>query len=56
MDEAGQIDEDINKDEIIALVMVQEDEDGNIQLVGVDGQPIPDGANALDVCYLPSVS
>jgi predicted NAD-dependent protein-ADP-ribosyltransferase YbiA (DUF1768 family) len=48
MDEAGQIDEDINKDEIIALVMVQEDEDGNIQLVGVDGQPIPDGANALE--------
>jgi hypothetical protein len=48
MDEAGQIDEDINKDEIIALVMIQEDEDGNIQLVGVDGQPIPDGANALE--------
>lgn len=48
MDEAGQINEDINKDEIIALVMVQEDENGNIQLVGVDGQPIPDGANALD--------
>ena len=48
MDEAGLIDEDINKDEIIALVMVQEDESGNIQLVGVDGQPIPDGANALE--------
>lgn len=47
-DEAGQIDEDIKKDEIIALVMVQEDADGNIQLVGVDGQPIPDGAKALD--------
>ena len=48
MDEAGLIDEDINKDEIIALVMVQEDENGDIQLVGVDGQPIPDGANALE--------
>jgi len=48
IDEAGLIDEDINKDEIIALVMVQEDEDGNIQLVGVDGQPIPDGANILE--------
>lgn len=48
IDEAGLINEDINKDEIIALVMVQEDEDGNIQLVGVDGQPIPDGAKALD--------
>jgi hypothetical protein len=48
MDEAGLIDEDINKDEIIALVMVQEDADGNIQLVGVDGQPVPDGANPLE--------
>lgn len=47
-DEAGLIDEDIKKDEIIALVMVQEDENGNIQPVGVDGQPIPDGAKALD--------
>jgi hypothetical protein len=48
MDEAGLIDEDINKDEIIALVMVQEDENGNIQLVGVDGQPVPDGVNPLE--------
>lgn len=48
IDEAGLINEDVKKDEIIALVMVQEDEYGKIQLVGVDGQPIPEGANALD--------
>lgn len=48
MDEAGLINEDVKKDEIIALVMIQEDADGNVQLVGVDGQPIPDGVNALD--------
>jgi len=48
MDEAGLINEDINKDEIIALVMIQEDENGKIQLVGVDGQPVPDGANSLE--------
>ena len=48
IDEAGLINEDINKDEIIALVMVQEDADGNIQLVGVDGQPVPDGVNPLE--------
>lgn len=48
IDEAGVINEDIKKDEIIALVMVQEDEDGKLQLVGVDGQPIPEGVNPLD--------
>lgn len=48
INEAGVIDEDINKDEIIALVMVQENEDGKIQLVGEDGQPIPEGINPLD--------
>jgi len=48
MDEAGQINEDIKKDEIIALVMVEEDADGNISLVGEDGQPIAEGANPLD--------
>jgi ABC-type transporter Mla subunit MlaD len=48
MDEAGQINEDIKKDEIIALVMVEEDGDGNISLVGEDGQPIAEGANPLD--------
>ncbi len=48
INEAGVINEDVNKDEIIALVMVQEDEYGKIQLVGVDGQPIPEGTNALE--------
>lgn len=48
IDEAGVINEDIKKDEIIALVMVQEDENGKLQLVGVDGQPIPEGVNPLD--------
>jgi hypothetical protein len=48
IDEAGQIDEDINKDEIIAMVMVEEDADGNVKIVGVDGQPIPDGVDPLD--------
>lgn len=48
MDEAGQIDEDIKKDEIIAMVMVEQDADGNIKLVGEDGQPIPEGVDPLD--------
>lgn len=48
MDEAGQINEDIKKDEIIAMVMVEEDAEGNIQLVGEDGQPIPEGVDPLD--------
>ena len=48
MDEAGLINEDINKDEIIALVMVIEDENGNVIPVGVDGQPIPKGVEAVD--------
>jgi hypothetical protein len=48
MDEAGQINEDVKKDEIIALVMVQENPDGTIVLVGEDGQPIPEGVAQLD--------
>jgi hypothetical protein len=48
IDEAGQINEDVKKDEIIAMVMVEQDADGNIKLVGVDGQPIPDGVDPLD--------
>ena len=47
MDEAGQINEDIDKDNIIALVMVEEI-DGELKLLGVDGKPIPEGANNLD--------
>jgi len=47
MDEAGQINEDIDKDNIIALVIVEE-VDGELKLLGVDGKPIPEGANNLD--------
>ena len=45
--EVGQINEDINKDEIIALVMVQEI-DGELKLLGVDGKPIPEDADKLE--------
>lgn len=44
----GVIDENIKKDEIIALVMVIEDEEGNIIPVGVDGKPIPVEQPLLD--------
>jgi len=48
MDEAGQINEDIDKDSIIAMVMVEEDNEGNVRLVGEDGKPIPEGVDQLD--------
>jgi ribA/ribD-fused uncharacterized protein len=44
LDVQGNIDETISKDDIIALVMV--DEFGN--LVGVDGNPLPEGADKLN--------
>jgi len=47
MDEAGQIDENVNKENIIAMVMVQEI-DGELKLLGVDGKPLPDGVDKLD--------
>jgi predicted NAD-dependent protein-ADP-ribosyltransferase YbiA (DUF1768 family) len=47
IDEAGQINEDVDKDNIIALVMVQEI-DGELKLLGVDGKPIPEDADKLE--------
>ena len=48
MDERGVIDESIDKDSIIAMVMVEVDDDGNFTIIGEDGQPISEGANVLD--------
>jgi len=48
MNEKGQIDETIKKERIIALVIVEEDSDGNITLVDENGKPIPKDAKPLD--------
>lgn len=47
LDEQGQINEDVKPDNIIALVMVQEI-DGELKLLGVDGKPIPEDADKLE--------
>lgn len=42
------IDEDIEKDNIVALVMVEIDKNDNLTLVGVDGKPLAEGVDPLE--------
>lgn len=46
-DDSGEVNEDVDKSEIIAMVMVVE-QDGQFKPVGVDGQILPDGADLVN--------
>jgi hypothetical protein len=47
-DQGGEYAKDVDPKETIAMVLVQQNEDGSLQLVDKNGEVIPEGANALE--------
>lgn len=47
-DQGGEYAKDVDPKETIAMVMVQQNEDGSLQLVDMNGNVIPEGANKLE--------
>jgi hypothetical protein len=47
-DQGGEYAKDVDPKETIAMVLVQQNEDGSLQLVDMNGNVIPEGANKLE--------